>query len=113
MTKRRRRRQPLRDYKDLIARQIKSGLSMTVFAKREGVPSSTLAQWKVRLSKARPTPTPKPKALLPVRVAKRPMTLVEPLPLAEFEIRFRSGHELRLSRGFDPAALRTLVEILA
>ena len=111
MTKRRRRRQPLRDYEDLIARQIKSGRSMTTFAKHEGVPSSTLAQWKVRLAKAKPTSAPK--ALLPVRVASRSVTLVAPLPLAEFEVRFRSGHELRLSRGFDPAALRTLVEILA
>lgn len=111
MAKRRRRRTPLRDYEGLIARQIKSGLSVTAFAKREGVPASTLAQWKVRLAKAKPTPSPK--VLLPVRVARRPAMLVDPRPAAEFEVRFRSGHELRLTRGFDPAALRTLVEILA
>lgn len=104
------RRRPVHVYEDLVARQAKSGLSVCAFAKLEGVPTSTLAQWKKRLSKRKST-TPA-KVLLPVRVASAPVRRADPLPLAEFEVRLRSGHELRLARGFDPATLRALVEIL-
>ncbi len=106
-----RRRRSLRDYEALFVKQEKSGLSVNAFAKREGVPPSTLARWKRRLTKAKSAS--RTKALLPVRVQSVTVECVDTMPLAEFEVRLRSGHELRLSRGFDAAALRTLVEILA
>ena len=44
-------RKPDRDYEALIADLEESGLSLRAFAEEEGVPPSTLARWRRRLSK--------------------------------------------------------------
>ena len=109
-----RRRRAHRDYEALIAKQLKSGLSVSAFARREGVPTSTLFQWKRRLRGkklgARAASSKTKRRLLPVRVAKARTGVVS--AGAEFEVKLRSGREIRVPRDFDPGALRALIEVL-
>lgn len=41
------------DYRQMLADQAASGLSLTEFAKTKGVPYSTLAMWRIRLQGTR------------------------------------------------------------
>jgi hypothetical protein len=85
---------------------------LNAFAKREGIPSSTLARWKKRLDREEVLRPGKPQPLLPVRLSNPLPVRLDSEPTAEFEVRLRCGHEVRLSRGFDVSSLRALVDVL-
>ena len=105
------RRRTRRDYKTLIAAFERSGLSLNAFARKKGVPYSTLALWKNRLAKEakRELAVSAPK-FLPVTVEGAGLPLSS--PPESCEVRLRSGHELRIPPGFDPVTLCALVNAL-
>ena len=106
-----RRRRTRGDYKTLIAAFERSGLSLNAFARKKGVPYSTLALWKNRLAKgAELEQASSAPQFLPVRVEGAGLPLSS---LGEScEVRLRSGHELRIPPGFDPVTLCALVNAL-
>ena len=102
------RRRTRREYERLVATLERSGLSLNAFAKKSGVPCSTLARWKHRLAKEAPADSPQ--RFLPVKVEA---TSLPSSGLSEScEVRLRSGHELRIPPGFDPVTLCALVNAL-
>ncbi len=107
------RRRTRRDYKTLIAAFERSGLSLNAFARKKGVPYSTLALWKNRLAKEAKlelaVSTPQ---FLPVTVEGAGAGLPLSSPPENCEVRLRSGHELRIPPGFDPVTLCALVNAL-
>ncbi len=105
------RRRTRRDYKTLIAAFERSGLSLNAFARKKGVPYSTLALWKNRLAKeAKLELAASAPQFLPVTVEGAARFL--PSPHESCEVRLRSGHELRVPPGFDPVTLCALVNAL-
>ena len=107
-----RQRRSLRDYKALFAAFERSDLSLYAFARKEGVPYSTMDRWKRRLAAKEKTEvaSPSPRFL--------PVTVGPVLPGPETsrrdscEVRLRNGHELRVPPGFDPATLSALISTL-
>ncbi|MBL4846864.1 MAG: hypothetical protein JKY65_15200, partial [Planctomycetes bacterium] len=104
------------DYSALFAEQERSGLSLYAFARKEGIPYSTLVPWRRRFAaeakKAGPKKAGPKKAkakageavdttpqFLPVSIEA---TSLAPSSSQEVcEVRLRSGHELRIPPGFD------------
>ena len=126
-----------REYRALLAEFADSKETLPAFARRKGVPYSTLAMWRQRLSVEKPagpsskrTPRRRPRAtktpssqesaarqaqgpaFLPVKLAfgGRP-----PGPSggdAAFEVFLRAGHVVRVPADFDPERLKALVGAL-
>ncbi len=78
----------------------RSGLSQRAFAARRGLSLSTFCRW-LRLDRSKAAAA----AFLRVDVPA--------LPAAEFELVLADGRRLRVPPTFDPAVLRTLLEVLA
>jgi hypothetical protein len=89
-------------WRDLIAAQEGSGLSVREFAKRRGVPSATMYWWRCRLRQRRAP-------LVPVAVVDGDCGV--PAAGVDFELDLESM-TLRVPRGFDAADLRRLVQAL-
>jgi len=105
------RRRARRDYKTLIAAFERSGLSLSAFARKKGVPYSTLALWKNRLAKeTKAELASSPPQFLPVLVEGAGLPLSS--TRGSCEVRLRSGHELRVPPGFDPVTLSALINAL-
>jgi len=96
-----RRRTPA-EISAMIAQYHASGLSRRDYAKHHGVALATLARWLQR------TPT-EPDTTKFVRV----IAATTPAPPAWFELAMPDGRRLRIPAGCDPAALRSLLGVLA
>jgi hypothetical protein len=111
-----RRRAPLHDltekesgYRELLAEQGRSGLTLRAFARGKGIPESTLAWWKHTIAerdRARSKTNGAGVSLMPIKVVgprhSGPLFVVE----------LRSGRRVEVAPGFDPEDLRRLVEVL-
>ncbi len=78
-----------------------SGLTITAFARREGLDVQRLRVWRRRLAVAVPAPT----STSFVEVARRAGDTT-------VEIALRSGHVVRVPASVDAEALRRIVEVL-
>ncbi len=87
-----------------IAAWKKSGLSVEQFARGRGLVPQRLHWWKKKLE-AKDAAPPKATALLPVRV-------VEPRRGEPVTVLLRSGHMLKVGRGFDEEAFARAVAVL-
>lgn len=98
-----RRRWTIADAQEALAAQHASGLSMSAFAKREGLDAQRLSRWRRRLA-SRPAGR---------RLAPR-AAFIELVPRAPepVEVVLRSGRILRVSTAVDAAALQRLVAAL-
>ncbi len=105
------RRRTRQDYKTLIAAFERSGLSLNAFARKKGVPYSTLALWKNRLVKeAELELASSPPQFLPVTIDGAGLSASS--QRESCEVRLRSGHELRIPPGFDAVTLCALINAL-
>jgi hypothetical protein len=84
----------------ILTQYRRSGLAQRAFAQHHDLSLSTFSRW-LRLARA-------PGAADFVRV-----TLPTIPAGADFELVFADGRRLRVPAGFDPAALRALLEVLA
>lgn len=82
----------------------KSGLSLEKFALERGLVPQRLYWWKRKLL-GKESQRPKATALLPVRV-------VEPRRGEPVTVLLRSGHMVKLGRGFDEEAFARVVAVL-
>lgn len=82
----------------------KSGLSLEKFALERGLVPQRLYWWKRKLL-AKDAQLPKATALLPVRV-------VEPRRGEPVTVLLRSGHMVKVGRGFDEEAFARVVAVL-
>jgi transposase-like protein len=100
MPVRRRRRWSPAEISAILKQYRRSGLTGRAFAQHHDLSLSTFSRW-LRLART-------PRATDFVRV-----TLPTIPAGADFELFFPDGRRLRVPPGFDPAALRTLLEVLA
>jgi len=110
-----------RFYRELLAEQDKSGLSVREFADKRGVPTGTLSFWRHELKqrdaargrKAKKEPS-KPK-FVPVSVvpAPAPKLPVAKRPRAGYEIVLGQDRVLRLPAEFDEKRVAALVRAVA
>jgi hypothetical protein len=111
-------------YRRLLDEQAAGGRSMNGFAKEHGVDTSLLFRWKkilaARDAEARER-VPAPAGLLPVELVGTPacpgpvitaLAIGGASPEGGYFVRLRSGHEVRLPRGFDVNEVRSLVGAL-
>ncbi len=96
-----RRRTPA-DINAMIAQYRASGLTRRDFAKRHGVAPATLARWLQR----KPTEQESTKFV-------RVVAATTPAASTWFELALPDGRRLRIPAGCDPAALRSLLGVLA
>ena len=89
----------------VLAAQKKSGLSIMKFAAERGMNNKRLYWWKRRLEVKASVAATNALALLPVHVA-------EPRRGEPVTILLRSGHMMKVGRGFDEEALERAVAVL-
>lgn len=105
-------------YRELLAEQRDSGLTLRAFARKQGMPETTLAWWKYTIAKrdGAPSKTSGSKAIRSktngTSVSLVPIKVVGSMPVAPFVVQLRSGHSVRVERGFDAEELRRLVAAL-
>jgi transposase-like protein len=110
------KRPPSRDglerwYAAAFEQQKSSGLSVAAMAKELGVTTTTLYQWRRRLSRKRSgrgSPRRAPRGLVQVVVDQD----VVPEDAGNFVVRLASNRRIEVPPGFDDAGLRRLVEAL-
>ncbi len=107
------------EWREIVQRQARSGLSVTRFAARERLSAQSLFWWRWRLRSDGETPVAAPAdgtasidkiELIPVELAR-----VDPLPVGTstgFELRLGTDITLRIPCGFDARELRRLLEVL-
>ena len=86
------------EIESILARYRASRLSCRAFARQEGLPVTSLANW---LRGRRSTPTP---SLVPVRVVANAAGSIAP-----FELSLTNGRTIRVRPGFDADELRRLI----
>jgi Transposase len=91
-------------WRERIAEQERSGLSVKQFCQERGVTQYSFYAWRKRLRKKEP----------PVRFAlvDRGAVWPEGLPEAGLELVLRSGERLRIGAGVDRVTLRVVLEAL-
>ena len=98
-------------WRQLLERWQRSGLSVRAFCRRHRLAKPTLYAWRRTLREGdRPTngsQGPGAVTFLPVHVQN---DHTDPPPFLELVL--GGGRQLRIPRGFDPAALRTLLAVL-
>lgn len=92
------------DARAALKAQVASGLSVSAFAKREGIDSDRLYRWRRVLAAERKRAVPSSPAVIELRA---PLRRSEPV-----EIVLASGVTLRVAETIDPAALARLVAAL-
>ncbi|HXZ82853.1 MAG TPA: hypothetical protein VED84_03765 [Acidimicrobiales bacterium] len=85
----------------------KSGLSIRVFAAREGLPAGSLSHWKWKLERQNGG-APRPTQFVELKTS-RPGPSGPALP---FEVVLSSGRMVKVPGGFDAAELGRLVGVL-
>ena len=115
-----------RQMRRVLERWQRSGLTLVEFARREGIVPSTLSWWRHVFRNADPDSgaARRPGAKRRAREGSEPADqqprftevrlapAAERVPAAVIEVVLRSGHRLRVTAGFDPAALRDVVAAL-
>ena len=88
-----------------------SGQSMDAFTEKHGIAFDRLNKWAQRFHRQkRPAPASKLK-FLPVKVTElKPLST--PMPEDSMDIRLPTGIRISIRPGFDPAAVKTLLETL-
>ena len=115
-----------RFYREILAEQRESGLSVRAFGKAQGIPAGTLSFWRHQLRKRdaarRGKRKPKP-GFVPVRVVEG--RAASPVPRAEptnatppsggggYEVDLGGGRVLRLPADFDDGRVAALVRAVA
>ena len=111
-----------RRYRRLLEEHARSGLSQAEFAKRKGIPATTLSWWRGEIghrdrlrSERNGNGATHPPGLLPVEIV--PTKNLAPSKKSDttrpvFAVRLRSGRELRVQHGFDAQELKRLIEVL-
>src|SRR5436305_12216548 len=108
------RTEKARSYRELLAEQRDSALTLRAFARKKGLPETTLAWWKYTIAERDRTRSKTNGAktngtsisLVPIKVVGGPV------PTTTFVVQLRSGHSVRVERGFDAEELRRLVTAL-
>jgi transposase-like protein len=90
-------------WREQIAQQEGSGLSVQRFCERRGVTEQSFYVWRKRLQKQQPVRF----ALVETAAAERPCG-TEP----SLELVLAKGERLRIGVGVDPTVLRTVLEVL-
>jgi hypothetical protein len=93
-------------WRQVLARQRRSGLSVTAFCHRHGVAASSFFAWQRRLGRG-PTAPPGFIALQPAAAPAPPTDGAAPL-----ELHLGAGRWLVVRRGFDGQTLRELLAVL-
>ena len=97
--------------KALVAHQ-GSGLSLTAFARREGLSLTRLAWWRTQLREKTRAPEPAVR-WLPVAIrGSGPPSPPASAPASSVEIVVRGGRVIRIGEGFDAGMLARLVQTL-
>ena len=87
----------------------KSKQSVVKFCAERGITPQRIYYWKNVLGAEKPGPVPTAMTLLPVRVVETPEAPKRGEPVT---LLLRSGHMLKLGRGFDEEALARVVAVL-
>ena len=88
----------------------KSGLPLDTFAKERGLIPQRIRFWRSKLEgKTAAAPTPSPVSLLPVHVTQQVAPAKRGEPVAVY---LRSGHVVKVGRGFDEEAFARVVALL-
>lgn len=119
------RRDPLKErlWRNSIADQARSGLSVRAFCEREGLELASFHWWRQELARRdREGPSaqtvgpedsangpPVRSAFLPVRVVQDAASIAATTPI---EILLPAGPTVRVARGFDPHALDAVLSVL-
>ena len=90
-------------WRGMLARQKRSGLSVAAFCRREQISPPSFYQWRRRLANG-PRSESAPQ-FVPVSI--------QPPAGADFEIRLPSGVSVVAPSGFEQAALRRLLQVVA
>jgi len=94
-----------REMRRLLARHERSGLTLSEFARREGMVAATLYWWRRRLRDA--------EIGVPAPVSFTEVSAVMAKDVGRgFEVVLDGGTTVRVPERFEPAALRMLVEAL-
>ncbi len=94
-------------WRQVLARWRRSGLSVRVFCRAEGINEPQFYWWRRKLSQPKPKePAP---AFVPVHVVHEPAADLE---TRSIEVVLANGRCLRVGPGFDPRTLVTLVDLL-
>lgn len=111
-----------RFYRELLAEQEQSGLSLRAFAAGRGIPAGTLSCWRHQLKTrdaaraARKTKAIEPR-FVPVSVVEAPVPPPPPPPprtsAAIYEVVLGKDRVLRLPADFDDARVAALVRVVA
>ena len=92
-------------WRERIAEQVRSGLSVKEFCKERGLTECSFYSWRKRLAEQQE----------PVRFAlvdRKAMAAVESVREARLELVLASGARLRIGGGVDGTTLRTVLEAL-
>ena len=98
------------DWRQLLARQARSGLSIAAFARREGIRPQSLHWWRWKL---RETNAPLPSSTGSVSPGFVQLDLRHPTSDGDagaFEIAMPGDVVIRVPRGFDTRELRAILE---
>lgn len=88
-------------WRQFMAQQEQSGMSVRAFCRQRGTSEHSFYQWRKRLA-----------SQLPVKFALVEMNSNSPTKALPIEVLFTSGERLRIASGCDAATLRTVVEVL-
>lgn len=106
-----------RFYREILAEQRESGLSVRAFGKARGIPAGTLSFWRHQLRKRDTARRGKRKtkpAFVPVQVVEESATRPAPVtPCAGYEVDLGGGRVLRLPADFDDGRVAALVRAVA
>lgn len=104
----RKRRWTSEEARGLFEAQSKSGVSLAAFAREHKLGLPRLYDWRRRLAQQSRSPAQGPR-LLPVRLISTVPNRGEP---SVIEVVLVSGRRVRVTDGFDPAALVRVIELL-
>ncbi len=96
-----------------VERLERSGLSIRMFAAREGLPAGSLSSWKWKLAqrRGRAPGAEAPLRFVELKAATGPLT-TKPTTTTTFEVVLEAGRVVRVPGGFDAAELVRLVGVL-
>ena len=88
-----------------------SGQSMDAFTEKHGIAFDRLNKWAQRFQRQKRPGFTQKLNFLPVKVTE-PKPLGTPMPEDSMDIRLPTGLTVSIRPGFDPAAVKTLIETL-
>ena len=100
-----RREQAWAKWRDLVAEQEQSGLSVAAFCRDRELAQSQLTYWKRRVREAAKAP------FVEVQLAEPPVQ-ARALGSTTIEVRLKNGRSLMVAAGFDARHLRALLAVV-